>query len=202
MSNLPFVIVGAAGLALLHTSNRLTFLPELQGIYSLLFTGWVLTGFGSAWYHLQPDNASLVWDRLGITVAIAALFSIVVGEHISLRWGRRVILPLALAGVASVLYWAFSESRGVGDLRPYAFFQFLPMILIPVILLMYPSPFDRHRFFWWAIALYVVAKLFEHGDYAVYQLGELISGHALKHTVAAVAMLVILVGMQRRRLRC
>lgn len=200
MSNLPFVIVGAAGLAL-HMSDRLSLLPELRGIYCLLFVGWVLTGFGSAWYHLQPENASLVWDRLGITVAITALLSIVVGEHISSRWGRRLIVPLVLVGVASVLYWSFTESRGAGDLRPYALIQFLPMVFIPLILLIYPSPFDRYRFFWWAIALYAVAKLFEYGDSAVYHLGELTSGHALKHTVAAVAMLVILVGMQRRRLR-
>jgi hypothetical protein len=200
MSNLPFVIVGAAGLAL-HLSNRLTLLPELLPVYRLLFVGWILTGFGSAWYHLQPDNTSLVWDRLGITVAITALFSIVVGEHISWRWGRRLILPLALAGVASVLYWAITESRGAGDLRPYALIQFLPMILIPVILLIYPSPFDRYRFFWWAIALYAVAKVFEHGDSAVYRLGELIGGHALKHVLAAIAMLVIVVGMQTRSLR-
>lgn len=200
MSNAPFVIVGAVGLALL-ISNRVTLLSELQGNYRLMFVGWILTGFGSAWYHLQPDNASLVWDRLGITVAIAALFSIVVGEHISRGWGRRLILPLLLAGVASVMYWAFTETRGAGDLRPYALIQFLPMILIPIILLAYPSPFDRHRFYWWAIALYAVAKLLEHGDNEVYDLGGLISGHSLKHAVAAIAMLVILLGMQRRSLR-
>ncbi|MEX0976395.1 MAG: hypothetical protein WDZ50_04790 [Woeseia sp.] len=200
MSNLPFVIVGTAGLALLNMPNRLSLLPELQGIYGLLFAGWVVTGFGSAWYHLQPNNSSLVWDRLGITVAIAALFSVVVGEHMSPRCARRLILPLVLVGVASVSYWAFTESRGAGDLRPYALFQFLPMVLIPLILLRYPSSFDRYHFFWWAIALYAVAKLFEHGDSAVYHLGELIGGHALKHSVAAIAMLVILLGMHRRTL--
>ena len=201
MSNLPFVIAGAAGLAFLSRSKRLTLLPELHSIYRLLFVGWILTGLGSAWYHLQPSNESLVWDRLGITVAIAALFCIVVGEHISPRWARRLMLPLVLAGVAAVFYWAFTESRGAGDLRPYALVQFLPVILIALILLIYPSPFDRYHFFWWAIAFYAVAKLFEYGDSAVYDFGGLIGGHALKHLAAAIAMLVILVGMRRRSLR-
>jgi hypothetical protein len=199
-SNIPFVVVGLAGLAMLIDSRRISLLPELAFLYFLLFAGLVLTGLGSAWYHLEPNNTTLVWDRLGITLTIAALFTIVLGEHVSKRWALRLILPLVIVGIASVLYWSFSEGLGVGDLRPYALVQFMPMILLPLILLTHPSPFDRHAFLWWAIGLYAVAKLFELFDGEVYRISGLVSGHSMKHIVSAAAMLVVLAGLRSRKL--
>lgn len=200
VSNIPFVAVGLAGLVMLAVSNRMSLLPGLSALYFLLFAGFVLTGLGSGWYHLEPSNSTLVWDRLGITVTIAALFAIVLGEHVSKRWALRLILPLIVAGIASVLYWSCSEFRGAGDLRPYALFQFMPMILLPLIILTHRSPFDRYAFLWWAIALYAVAKLFEQFDAEVYRISGSVSGHAMKHVVAAAAMFVVLVGIRSRTL--
>lgn len=200
VSNVPFVVVGIAGLAMLVASRRIALLPGLSVVYILMFAGLVLTGLGSAWYHLEPNNTTLVWDRLGITLTIAALFAVVLGEHVSKRWALRLILPLVIAGIASVLYWSFSESRGVGDLRAYALVQFMPMILLPLILLTHPSPFDRYAFLWWAIGLYAVAKLFELFDAEIYRISGLVSGHSMKHIVGAAAMLVVLAGIRSRKL--
>ncbi len=50
-----------------------------------------------------------------------------------------------------------------------------------------------------ALAVYLVSKLAEHYDRAVFALtGEIISGHSLKHLLAATALLVVY-GMLRRR---
>jgi hypothetical protein len=63
VSNLPFVIAGLLGLLLLNRQSPVEGgLPQLYPAYRVFFIGVLLTGFGSAWYHLAPTNESLVWD--------------------------------------------------------------------------------------------------------------------------------------------
>ncbi len=201
VSNIPFLLVGGAGLYYLRSKNRPGLLPDLHTAYLAFFVGVFLTAFGSAYYHYAPGNNTLVWDRLPMTLGFMGLTTIIIGEHISLPAAKRLLTPLLFIGAASVAYWALTEARGSGDLRPYAIVQFLPMLLIPLILLMYRSVFSNVNFFWFVIALYVLSKLFEYFDYGVYEFGKLISGHSLKHGVAAIAPLVILYGVDSRRRR-
>ena len=199
-SNLLFLIVGVLGIRYLSGADLPGVLPGLMPAYRVFFVGILLTAFGSAWYHLGPGNDSLVWDRLPMTLAFMALFSIVLGEHVSEALGRHMLLPLLAAGAGSVFFWFVSESHGQGDLRPYALIQFLPMILIPLVLQLYPSRFDRTGFIWGMIVVYAAAKLFEYADYNVFRAALLISGHSLKHLIAAAAPLLFLRGLQTRRL--
>lgn len=190
-SNLPFVLVGLAGLRWLFASMA-TIERVLRPAYVVLFVGVTLVGVGSGWYHLQPDNASLVWDRLPMTLALMAFFAIVLGEHIDLRLARFTLWPLLVAGVLSVLYW-----RATDDLRPYALVQFVPVLLIPLVLLLYPRRGSGP--IWWALAFYVLAKLLEHFDRQVLDaLAGAISGHSIKHVAAAVGMAALLVGLRAR----
>ena len=198
VSNGPFILVGAAGLLFLRKQDREGMLAELRPACIVLFCGVVLTGVGSGWYHLSPDNRTLIWDRLPMTLAFMGLFAIIIGEHISTRWARKLLLPLLVAGSLSVAYWALSESRGTGDLRPYALVQFLPMLLIPLMLLMYPSRFDRTAFIWWVIAAYGASKVLEYYDRDIFALNGIVSGHSLKHVVAALAPLLLLYGFATR----
>jgi hypothetical protein len=107
---------------------------------------------------------------------------------------------LVLAGIFSALYWAWTTQNGVGDLRPYALVQFLPILALPFILLLY----RRYTYLptaaiFWLLAWYILAKLFEHYDGAIFDLtGQLISGHSLKHLAAAAAPLVIAQTLWRR----
>jgi hypothetical protein len=199
MSNLPFAIVGLAGLVCTVSGNRDGLSPLLRPAYAIFFTGVLLTGFGSAFYHLAPENGTLIWDRLPMTLAFMGLFAMIIGEHVSLRRGRQLLLPLLLAGAASVAFWAITETRGSGDLRPYALVQFLPVILIPLILLTYRSQYDRTAFIWWAVGIYAASKVLEHFDHEIYSLIGIISGHSLKHLVASAAPLVLLYGFATRR---
>jgi hypothetical protein len=191
-SNLPFVIVGFAGLAWL--AAHLTRVARcLRAAWLLLFVGVVLVGLGSGWYHLAPGNATLVWDRLPMTLAFMALFAIVLGEHIDDKLARFALWPLLAAGVASVLYWQRTD-----DLRPYVLVQFLPVLLIPLILVLYPS--RGSGAIWQALGCYVLAKLLEQFDAQVYAaLGGTISGHSLKHVAAAAGMWALLAGLKGRR---
>lgn len=198
-TNLPFLVIGVWGLAFL-VGNAAVVGP-LRFAWASFFIGVLATTFGSAYYHLSPDNASLGWDRLAMTIGIMSLFALVIGEYISVSWARRVLLPLLLLGAASVYYWLRTESIGAGDLRPYALVQFLPMLLIPLIMLLRRGESDMGPYLAALLALYVVAKVFENYDSGVYSAGALMGGHALKHLLAALAAASLLPGLYRRRAR-
>ena len=194
LSNLPFVIVGCAGLiALLRKKSNTLKIVELNfAAYFVLFWGAALVGLGSGYYHLWPNNETLVWDRLPMTLAFMALYSVIIGEFISEKWGRRLLVPLLCAGVFSVVYWSFTESRGMGDLRFYAVIQFFPIVTIPIMLLCFKAKFTAISGYWVLIGTYIAAKLFEHFDMLVYQALVFVSGHSIKHILPAIGLYFLL----------
>jgi len=200
LSNLPFLVVGLLGLSYVNKYGHDVCAPDLVPAYRVFFVGILLTAFGSGYYHVAPSNESLVFDRLPMTIGFAGLFSIVTGEFVSLRIGHRLLAPLLVIGVASVAYWAITESYGIGDLRPYALVQFLPMLLIPIMLSVYRSASDSTRYFWMMIAFYVLAKICEYFDAEIYSLGEIVSGHTLKHLFASLTPATLLYALTRRHL--
>ena len=201
VTNFVFLVPGVAGLWLLGGKSHPGISPGLFPAYHVLFIGVLLTAFGSSWFHLAPNNDTLFWDRLPMTIAFMSLVAIIVGEHISEDLGRRLLWPLLAIGAASVLYWDYSESQNAGDLRLYGLVQFLPMLLIPAILIMYESVFDQTRFIWIVFLLYALAKVFEQLDAGLYDMGGIVSGHSIKHVCAALGPLVLIYGGSKRRLR-
>lgn len=199
VSNVPFLIVGGAGLWFLRIRDREGIVDSLYPAYIVFFVGVFLTGIGSSWYHVIPNNSTLVWDRLPMTIAFMALFTIVIGEHVYDKGARRLLIPLLIMGAASVFYWQYTESTGEGDLRPYVLVQFLPLVLIPFILLAYRSHFFSKRIYWGMILLYAISKLLEYFDYSIFETGVLLSGHSIKHVVAAAAPALFLYGIVNRR---
>jgi len=177
VSNVPFAIVGAAGMYLLShnkdvPSNRVAWYAFLVGVF--------LTTFGSGYFHLAPRHETLVWDRLTMTIAFMGFVAIVIGEYLSEKLAKQLLLPLLVVGAASVFYWAHTEALGRGDLRAYAFVQFMPMLLIPLVVLLFRSRSDLGPYIGWMIAFYIAAKLLEFFDAAVFAAGSIISGHSLK----------------------
>ncbi len=185
-SNVAFILVGLLGIAtlLLRSTTSLPFgaLP----IYTLFFVSLILVGLGSGHYHLAPNNSTLLWDRLPMTLAFMAFFSAIVGEYISYRFARRLLIPLVVLGGMSVVYWAYTESINQGDLRFYMVIQFLPMLLIPLILFLYKGNSRYSAYIWMVLAWYVLSKILEFWDQPIYDLTGSVSGHALKHVAAAV----------------
>jgi hypothetical protein len=135
-----------------------------------------------------------------MTIAIMALVSIVIGEFVSPRVGAILLIPLVTIGILSVLYWYWTETTGNGDLRPYVLVQFLPMIVIPVILVCFDSVFIKTGGYWLLLSAYVIAKLCEHFDREIFHVAGVVSGHTLKHLAAAVGIYLLLVSFRRRRL--
>ncbi len=198
-SNLPFLLIGAWGVVFVSRIREFVCCAELRPAYTVFFTGILLTAFGSGWYHLAPGNSTLILDRLPMTIGFAGLFAIIVGEFVSLRAARALLLSMLAIGVGSVIYWAITEANGTGDLRPYAVVQFLPMLLVPVFLLRSRLAPDLAPYVWLMIGCYAVAKVFEHFDAGVFSAGNMLSGHTLKHLFASLTPAVLLFGLIGRR---
>lgn len=196
-SNAPFLLVGIWGLAVVRDMREQN--TGLQLVYAVFFFGVLLTAFGSTFYHVAPANQPLVWDRLPMTIAIAGLFAAVLGEYGSLSLGRRLLVPFLAIGALSVLYWHWTELRGVGDLRPYAIVQFLPILVIFILLIIRGPVSTLTRSLWWMVGFYVFAKIFEHFDAQIYALLPL-SGHTLKHVFAALGPAALALGLRQRDL--
>ena len=186
ISNLPFVIVGLIGLL---SVKRSAAPRNIAVIYIFLFAGIILTGFGSAYYHRYPDNNTLVFDRLPMTIVFMSLLAAVAGESIGAGIGRGALAPLLLTGIASVLWWHHTELTGSGDLRLYVLVQYYPMILIPAILILFPPPAGRLSWtpLLYAAAWYGIAKVCEQFDCSIYSSLGFVSGHSLKHLAAAIS---------------
>jgi hypothetical protein len=183
ISNFPFLILGIWGMLKFHGSQMR---ESLVLPFFIFCIGVILTSIGSSYYHLEPKNSTLLWDRLPMTVVFMSFFCAIVSDYIREKAGRRMLIPTLIAGLGSVLYWHFTEQSGSGDLRPYAVVQYLPGVLIPLILMMYDPASTKRRPVVMAFIFYFLLKLFEILDWTVYRLtAEIISGHALKHLFAA-----------------
>ena len=214
LSNIGFLVVGLAGLRFLGRGPTLdpeaSFRPGAhtafesyreRPAYVIFFAAIVLTALGSAFYHLAPSTPRLFWDRLPMAIAFMALFATVISERISIYWSRNLLLPLVFGGVASVVLWRISEQRGAGDLRAYVLVQGFPMLALPIILLLFRSRYSRGWMLLVVVLLYAGAKALEHFDAQVFVATERhVSGHTLKHVVAAMAAYVLVLMLKRRGL--
>ena len=195
LSNLAFPVVGVAGLVWLAGEGGRAVRARAWARWSfgIFFAGIALVGAGSVYYHWAPDNETLLWDRLPMTIAFMALFAGFIADRIDARVGLWLMAPLLLVGAASVLHWYLGERAGAGDLRLYGLVQFLPIVLIPVMCRLCAGGLTSGRAVAWMVAWYALAKLCEYFDHAIYQAsGALVSGHTLKHLFAAAAGAVIL----------
>ena len=157
--------------------------------------------FGSGYYHSAPSNDTLVWDRLAFSLMLTSMFTIVVTEFVDRRVGRLMLAPLALLGLASILYWSYTEGQGHGDVRFYALVQFYPVLAMPVIFLLCRSRYTYAQLPAVMWMLYAIAKAAEVHDREIFDWAGSISGHTLKHFIAACASYVPLYALQRRTLR-
>jgi hypothetical protein len=199
-SNVPFLVAGVYGLAISLGGDERRFASGEERLpYLIFFLGAVLTTFGSMYYHAAPDNARLVWDRLPMTLGFAGLAAAVLAERIDPKLGRRALWPLIAIGIFTVLYWHATEQAGRGNLVPYALYQAWSVIVVAFAVLAFPA----HRYshggaLWWVVGLYAAAKVTEAFDLAIYRMGEVVSGHSVKHVLAALAVYAVAEMLRRR----
>jgi hypothetical protein len=185
ISNLPFILVGIVGFREVSKSMAP---PSIRMTYIVLFSGVFLTGLGSAYYHWNPNNYSLVWDRVPMTIVFMSFLSATIAELASHRIATVLLWPLLTFGVGSVLWWHHTETLGRGDLRPYILAQFYPAVVVPLLLWLFYRPAVKPVILSlaWVVIWYTISKIFEHLDAPIYHFLR-ISGHTLKHLTAAMA---------------
>lgn len=201
VSNLGFAFVGLWGVAFVLRSNSLaqrTFIDHRERWpYLIAFVGLVLTAAGSAYYHLAPNNARLVLDRLPMTIVFGSLVAAVVVERISVEADLKLLPLFVLVGAGSVLQWYWDELHGHGDLRVYAAIQIYSALALLLALLL-PPRYSKGSAFAIVFGLYVAAKVLEETDRWVFAHTRFVSGHTLKHLAAAAAGYWILRMLQQR----
>ena len=203
LSNLPFIVVGVLGIAFLCSEQSRrpgVFLePMERRPYWVYFIGLVLTGIGSSYFHANPNNATLTWDRAGLAITFTALFTSILAERVHVACARWALVPMVLFGIGSVFYWDYTERIGAGDLRFYFIVQFFPLFILPVLLIFYPPRYTHGGDLLASLLCYGLAKGLEILDREVYTGAGFVSGHTLKHIVAGMAAGFILLMLWHRQ---
>lgn len=200
LSNLAFVAVGLAGARFTWGAVRRGapgFRRRAEAVpWLLLFAAGAATGAGSACYHWEPTDATLLWDRLPLSATCAALLGAAVSERVGLRQGLLALPALAAFGLGSVLAWHWA-----GDLRYYLALQVGAAVVAPLMVALLPAGWDADRGWYLAAGGYGLAKLAEWQDAALFGWGRLVSGHTCKHLLAAASLAALLWMVRVRRPR-
>jgi hypothetical protein len=184
ISNVGFILVGALGLLRVR---------DLSGW--VFFLGVFLTGFSSSYYHWNPNDLGLFWDRLPMAIAFMAVLAVVLEERVDARLGRALLWPLVALGIVSLLVWLRTD-----DLRLYGWVQFFPCVALLLMFWLLPSKYTGTGYWYAAAGWYALAKLLEHFDAAIYSAtGQIMSGHSLKHLAAACGCYAVLRALETRK---
>jgi len=194
LSNLPFLFVGMLGLLGVLQKKKQLF-PSYQHGFLILAIGTILTCFGSIYFHLNPNLSTLFWDRLPMTVGFTSLIGLLISDRIGLMIGLKATYALVILGLLSIIGW----HRAWFDLRPYLCVQYGCLIFALLTLLITPRNLLKNSHILLALSLYVVAKFTELYDHAIFESLGFISGHTLKHLIAAVAIYIMFLPLFRKQ---
>lgn len=204
VSNLILLVVGIAGLLYLKkeaTSQRHQPSSTEVRLYRLVFVSTGAACLGSMYYHWEPNLISLFWDRLPIAIGFTSLLAATLVERFTTHWLNYFVVLLPIAGAMSTLYWLWSEINHAGNLNFYIAAQFCSIGLILLLIAGFPSRHTHASQIYRVMFFYGLAKLAEIADQEIYQLGNIISGHTLKHVLAGFAAYFILRMLKIRKLK-
>ena len=193
LSNAAFVLAGLYGIARLTARARARFPAATEAGLCCLALGLIFTGLGSAWYHVDPDDVTLAWDRLPMTLVFTGVLGVAIAQRVGQNVARVGLAILFELGVVSIAYWRMS-----GDLSLYLTLQFGGVAALLLLLLLTRRGDDP--FPWgWVIAWYGLAKLAEAADQGIWQVTNgFLAGHMLKHLLAAAAGVTALSPLRAR----
>ena len=200
-SNVGFLIAGLLGLVVVFNRRTVFEFASERWPYTVFFLGLLLTAAGSTYYHLEPNNESLFWDRLPMTIVFMALLSSQIVDRISVRMGLALLVPLLLVGAASVYYWLVTERMGAGNVLPYGVLQGYSVVVLVLLTMLKPSRYTRGNDVYYMFGWYALSKVFETFDAQFFALGNFVSGHTLKHLAAAISGFVACYMLSQRTLK-
>jgi hypothetical protein len=200
ISNLAFTAAGLAGLVMVLRPRTCFASPAERWPYLVFAVGVLATGAGSCYYHLEPNNETLFWDRLPMAISFMSLIAAQIVDRVDVRAGLLALVPMLVVGVGTVVYWIVTERLGRGNVVPYAVLQAYAVIVLLKLAVMHPSRYTHGNAIYAVFAGYLLAKGFEHFDRQIFELTGVVSGHTLKHVAAGIAGLPVVWMLWRRRL--
>jgi hypothetical protein len=190
MSSAAFLLAGLLGLRLCLGRG----IVGATRAWTVFFLGVALVAFGSAWYHLDPTDDTLMWDRVPMTVSFMALFAALISEHLRPDIERALLRGALVVGIFGLGWWHYT-----GDLRPYVWVQFTPLLALVFVVIAFPARYSHRGYLIPGVLLYALAKAAEIEDAAIFAAsGGAISGHTLKHLLAAAAPYCVYLMLRRR----
>jgi hypothetical protein len=190
----------AAGLWCASLHRRMTLTADERPAYAVFALAAILTAFGSAYYHWEPSNARLVWDRLPMALLLGAGLALVLADRVNPALGRESLLPLSLVAMGGVVLWAVMEARGRGDLWLYLVMRVGASVATLALVIARPSRHTAAGLLLAAIALDGVETVSERLDWQIWRAtGGIVSGHNLKHVFAGLVIACVSLWVLRRR---
>jgi hypothetical protein len=158
--------------------------PTQGLVFNFFCLSCIALGFGSAYYHINPNNTTLIADRATMVLGFAVIFFDTCIQYYIFR-KTDVCSKFAVTVLLffmSVIYWAKS-----GRLEPYVFVQFFSMFVIIIVALRnYKNTKPTHLLLMGLF--YFLAKIFEYEDHQIFTLTNCVSGHTLKHIAYAFSL--------------
>lgn len=194
-SNFPFLIVGVMGfvLTLQGIFFNISFRGEVWG-WALFYAGITGVAFGSAYYHLKPDDDRVMWDTLPMMIAYASLFSSLLAERVGAKIGLSCLIALVSVSFLSMIY-----ARTFNDFRLCMTFQLIPTVVIPCIAYLFPPKYTYSRCWLYAAGFQLLAKFEAVADRKIYNKTHyIISGHSLGHLCSAIVHVLLSVMLMCR----
>lgn len=195
LSNLIFMFSGYYAALNIDFSK----LEKHERIYLITFiVGVFFTGFGSMYYHLNPNSQSLVWDRLPMSIGFAGFTSWLLAKTIFKKFENQnidfyVYVFVVFLSLGSVVYWNYTQELGRGDLRIYFAVQFGTILTTLMAVLVYDKSLFPKMACIYLFIFYVLAKLVESFDQQIFSITQhAVSGHALKHLLAGLGCYLFL----------
>jgi hypothetical protein len=190
----------AAGLWALSLRRRVVVSRDERPAYHLLVLGAILTAFGSAYYHWEPSNARLVWDRAPMAVLATGAVALVLSDRVAPALGRAALWPIGLLAAAGVALWGITEALGRGDLWLYLLVRVGAGVGTLALLITRRSRHTAAVFVWAAVACDGLETLAERLDWPIWHAtAGVVSGHNLKHVFAGGVIACIAAWLLRRR---
>ncbi len=182
ISNLMFTLFSGYGLYLYFSNSQ-----EYSISWLVFLIGVFFVAPGSAYFHWNPNDQTLVWDRLPMTVGFMGLMSAAMVDVFKIKNEKLLLSTLVLFGLYSVIHWIVFN-----DLRVYTWVQLAPIIGLLYISFFLPSNVLRPRYLVIAILFYALAKASETYDQQVLDyIGY--NGHSLKHILASFSTLSLVI---------
>ncbi|XP_072998545.1 uncharacterized protein [Typha latifolia] len=198
LTTFPFLLVGVPGLVLCLSGScfGISLKGEVFG-WALFYAGNAAVAFGSAYYHLKPDDDRIVWDRLPMMISASSVLSILVIERVDERIGISCLFSLLLLVLVSI-----ACERTFDDLRLCMMFHLIPCIAIPAMVFLFPPKYTHSRFWILASGFYLLARFEGVADKKVYSVNRyFISGHSLEHLCLAMVSIILTVMLCFRNIK-